>query len=243
MLTPSGALTSIDRLCLGDDVMAFDADGALHCATVRGRMSFLSEKHYEISLSNGSMVRVTASHPVAVAPGIFSRADTLAEGHSVMIHSCDDVMLGSATVEHVKCVADNAVVYNLSTAPHHTFFAAGLAVHNKGGGGGGGGCFSGDVAVTVIKRNSLGFVDQKRVPMRQLQAGDEIKGALLSCRLHAAHPKCRLWSCHCRHQFFAMRLRALVSLSRFGFDWHRSHRRFVVIIECLQEQLSQVIML
>ena len=110
VLTPSRALTSIDRLCLGDDVMAFDADGALHRATVRGRMSFLSEKHYEISLSNGSMVRVIASHPVAVAPGIFSRADTLAEGHSVMIHSCDDddVMLGSATVEHVKCVADNA---------------------------------------------------------------------------------------------------------------------------------------
>ena len=97
-----------------------------------------------------------------------------------MIHSCDDVMLGSASVEHVKCVADNAVVYNLSTAPHHTFFAAGLAVHNKGGGGGGGGggCFSGDVAVTVVRRNSLGFVDQKRVPMRLLQAGDEIKGAI-----------------------------------------------------------------
>ncbi len=64
MLTANGTLTSIDRLRLGDDVMAFDSDGALHRASVRGRMTFLSEKHYEISLSNGSIVR-NVSFPLA----------------------------------------------------------------------------------------------------------------------------------------------------------------------------------
>ncbi len=170
VLTPAGAQVSIDLLQLGDAVMAFDSEGLLQPATVRGCMRFLSDKHLALTLSNGSVMHVTAQHPVCMAPGSFCRADALSAGHRVMVASGDCERLVGATVTRVEDVADCTVVYNLSTTPHHTFFAADVAVHNKGGGGG---CFSGDVTVVVVSDNGV----RQRVGMRMLKPGDVIQGA------------------------------------------------------------------
>jgi hypothetical protein len=152
--------------------MAFDSEGLLQTATVRGCMRFLSDKHLALTLSNGSVMHVTAQHPVCVAPDTFCRADALCVGHRVMVAASDCERLVGATVTRVEDVADGTVVYNLSTTPHHTFFAADVAVHNKGGGGG---CFSGDVPVIVLSDNG----GQKRVGMRMLKPGDVIQGMML----------------------------------------------------------------
>ena len=172
VLTPTGSRVGIDQLQLGDAVMAFDSEGLLQTATVRGCMRFLSDKHLALTLSNGSVMHVTAQHPVCVAPDTFCRADALCVGHRVMVAASDCERLVGATVTRVEDVADGTVVYNLSTTPHHTFFAADVAVHNKGGGGG---CFSGDVPVIVLSDNG----GQKRVGMRMLKPGDVIQGMKL----------------------------------------------------------------
>ncbi len=172
VLTPSGSRTSIECLRLGDAVTAFDCEGSLQPATVRGCMSFLSDSHLELTLSNGSTICVTGRHPICIAPNTFCRADALAAGHRVLVAHGDS--LADAVVMRVEVVAEGTVVYNLSTTPHHTFFAADLAVHNKGGGGG---CFSGDVLVNVLLKGG----GQKRVCMRALRPGDVIQGARLMC--------------------------------------------------------------
>jgi hypothetical protein len=172
VLTPSGSQVSIERLRLGDAVMAFDCEGMLQPASVRGCMSFLSEKHYIVTLSNGGIMRVTGQHPICVAPDTFCRADALLVGHRVMVRTSEFDSLVDAVVTHFEAVSDSTVVYNLSTTPHHTFFASDAAVHNKGGG-----CFSGIVPVMVILKNS----DRRRVCMSQLRPGDVIEGALLIC--------------------------------------------------------------
>jgi hypothetical protein len=169
VLTPSGTQAIINQLKLGDSVMAFDSEGTLQPSTVRGCMSFLSDKHYVVTLSNGSVMRVTGQHPICVGPNAFCRVDTLSVGHRVMVNAANDTSLQNAVVASLEAVSDNTVVYNLSTTPHHTFFAADVAVHNKGGGGG---CFSGDVLVTVIENSS----DRRCACMRQLKPGDVIEG-------------------------------------------------------------------
>lgn len=179
VMRPNGSVSSIEQLRLGDAVMAFDCEGNLKPASVRGIMTFISDKHYRVTLLNGSVVHVTGSHPIAVAPRSFIRADSLTEGDAVMVKSCSGSGLESAAVARVDTVGGKEIVYNLSTEPHNTFFACDMAVHNKGGGGGGG-CFSGNVPVIVIKRNKLGFAERRRVCMRDVKAGDVIKGAFHS---------------------------------------------------------------
>jgi hypothetical protein len=183
VMIAGGRDASIDDLECGDKVVVFDSKGMLRTASVQQTMNHWPshQQLLEITLSNGNTVRCSKSHPFAVAPDTFVLAEQLAEGHSVMIHPCGGGSLGRATVARVQLI-DGQRVYNLNTVPHNTFFANGIAVHNKGGGGGGG-CFSGDVAVTIIKKNSLGFVDYQRVCMRQLKAGDEIKGLFTTRRM------------------------------------------------------------
>ena len=174
VLTPSGLQASINQLQLGDSVMAFDSEGTLQPATVRGCMSFLSDNHYVVTLSNGSVMHVTGQHPICIAPNTFCRADKLSVGHRVMVKAANGNLLQYADVTSVQAVADSTVVYNLSTVPHHTFFAADVAVHNKGGGGG---CFAGDVLVTVIESNAV----RRSACMRQLKPGDVIEGMRHTC--------------------------------------------------------------
>ncbi len=170
VLTPTGAQVSIEGLQLGDLVAAFDSEGHLQPAAVRGCMRFLSDRHVVLTLSNGSVMHVTEQHPICVAPNKFCRADALTAGHRVMVADCES--LTDAVVTHVEQVADRTIVYNLSTTPHHTFFASDVAVHNKGGGGG---CFSGDVLVTVLLKDG----SKKRIGMRMLKPGDVIQGVSL----------------------------------------------------------------
>jgi hypothetical protein len=177
VMMAGGRDTSIDRIECGDEVVVFDSKGMLKTAKVQQTRNYWPSDQdlLEITLSSGRTVRCTKSHPFAVSPDTFVPAAQLAEGHRVMTHPRDGGRLECATVVQVRSV-DGQRVYNLNTVPHNTFFANDIAVHNKGGGGGGG-CFSGDVTVTVMKKNSLGFVDYRRVSMRQLKAGDEIKGS------------------------------------------------------------------
>ena len=178
VLTAGGVQVSIDKLQLGDSVMAFDSDGTLRPATVRGCMTFLSDNHYVITLNNGNVMRVTGQHPICTGLDAFCRADALCVGHRVMIRAFNETSLQSAIVTSIKAVDESTVVYNLSTTPYHTFFAADVAVHNKGGGGGGGGgCFSGDVLLTVIQKNAT----RRHVCMRHVKPGDVIEGMFDMC--------------------------------------------------------------
>lgn len=86
-----------------------------------------------------------------------------------MVADCESLV--DALVTHLEHVVDCTFVYNLSTTPHHTFFTAYVAVHNKGGGGGGG-YFSGDVLVTVLLKDG----SKKCVCMRLWKHGDVMQG-------------------------------------------------------------------
>jgi hypothetical protein len=110
VLTAGGAQVSIDQLQLGDKVMAFDSDGTLQPATVRGCMSFLSDNHYAIKLNNGNVIRVTGQHPICIGLNSFCQADSLCVGHRVMVRVFNETSLQSAIVTSIKAVADSTVV-------------------------------------------------------------------------------------------------------------------------------------
>jgi len=82
------------------------------------------------------VLHVTAEHPFYVDIGTFKTVESLKIGERVL--AFDGSGLSAQYISQIKRIRGNVTVYNLETDEPHTFFAAGVAVHNKGGGGGGG---------------------------------------------------------------------------------------------------------
>jgi predicted lipid-binding transport protein (Tim44 family) len=82
-------------------------------------------------------LRVTREHPFYVGDGTFKTLEALKVGDRIF------AVVGGALREQMitslEMVSTPTRVYNLQTDHPNTYFANGIAVHNKGGGGGGGG--------------------------------------------------------------------------------------------------------
>ena len=135
ILLPGGTRKPIRELRPGDRVLAFQEDGTVVDALVREILSVDADGYYEITTSRAEL-RATSEHPFFVGDGTYKTVEALAEGDTV--YAFDGQHLSPQTIRKIARVPGQVRVFNLQTDPPNTFFAAGVAVHNKGGGGG---CF------------------------------------------------------------------------------------------------------
>src|SRR5947209_6755543 len=127
ILTPAGPV-AVERLAPGDAVWAV-IGGRLRPATVQARMEVQPNDYLELAAA-GRLLRVTAEHPIQVAPGVFRRADRLRAGD--VLWAEEDGSLAPVALLHVHRVGAERPAYNLLVSPGGTYLANGVVVHNKG---------------------------------------------------------------------------------------------------------------
>lgn len=132
---PDGSEVPIHALRPGDQVLAFTAEGAIVTTTVR-RVVALEVEEYVRLETERMVLRVTREHPLYVGDGAFRTVEALRPGDSIFVLSAGN--LAPERIVRMDPVREPVRVYNIQTDHPNTFFASGVAVHNKGGGGGGG---------------------------------------------------------------------------------------------------------
>jgi predicted lipid-binding transport protein (Tim44 family)/uncharacterized membrane protein YgcG len=157
--TADGTELPISEVRQGDRLLAFTSDGSVVAATVRQVQTHDVDEY--LIVRTGSMVlQVTPEHPFYVGDGTFKTLEALQPGDTV--YAYDGSGLNPQRIEIIEAVRAPVRVYNLMTDAPHTFFANGIAVHNKGGGGGGsrgGGGFRSSGSRSSSGRGSQGSGD------------------------------------------------------------------------------------
>lgn len=159
ILRADGSSVPIRLVRPGDRLLAFRENGTIVHATVRDILIHEVDEFLEITTGR-MLLRVTAEHPFYVGSGTFRTAETLRTGDALFAY--DGSELGEQRVSDIRRIKAHTRVYNLQTDSPHTFFANGIAVHNKGGGGG---CFPSGTLIDV---------PSGRVPIEQLSPGDPV---------------------------------------------------------------------
>jgi predicted lipid-binding transport protein (Tim44 family) len=125
----------ISQVRPGDHLLSFAPDGQIVDAVVQ-KVRTHEVKDYIVVTTEQMVLRVTPEHPFYVGNGTFRTLESLKVGDKIF--AFDGQGLSAQTVVRLERVHARTRVYNLQTDQPHTFFANGIAVHNKGGGGGGG---------------------------------------------------------------------------------------------------------
>ena len=136
ILKADGTRVPISQLRICDALLAFTSEGVVVHTTVRNILTHDVEEYLVVTTDRLS-VRVTMEHPFYVGQGIFKTIEALRAGDT--IYAFDGVGLAPQSIVSIQRIHQSTRVYNLQTDQPNTFFANGIAVHNKGGGGGGGG--------------------------------------------------------------------------------------------------------
>lgn len=148
-----GATRAIEKVQIGDVILAFDETGTLHTATV-------TQVHVHEALHPllrvrywGGWLDITPNHWVLNQYGAFVEIGRLTTNDALV-----DGM-GHLRPIILMTEIDPAPVYNLTVEPHHTFICGAVRVHNGGhrawypiaGAGGGGGKGGGGTARAAIE--------------------------------------------------------------------------------------------
>lgn len=149
----------ISEVRQGDRLLAFTADGRVVAATVRQVLTHDVDE-YRIVRTGNMALQVTPEHPFYVGEGTFKTLEALQPGD--MVYAYDGSGLNHQRIESIEAVRAQVRVYNLMTDAPNTFFANGIAVHNKGGGGG---CFPAGTKV---------LTPQGEVPIERITPGETV---------------------------------------------------------------------
>ena len=144
VLLADGSQLPIEQIKPGDKVQGFNNDGKLVSSSVRKVFRIEQEKYLLIRTANRS-VFVTFDHPFYIGDGKFKKAGDFQIGDDIHVLNLNG--LGKESLIDIDTLIEKVAVYNIFTDSPNTYFASGIAVHNKGGGGGysggGGGGYSG----------------------------------------------------------------------------------------------------
>ncbi|MBI4586803.1 MAG: Hint domain-containing protein, partial [Planctomycetes bacterium] len=143
--TPAGEIP-IEKLRPGDAVWSI-GEGGPRPARVLALYRVEPEEYRELLVA-GRTIRLTSEHLAAAAPGLFFEASSLKPGQAVLVFR--DGRIDRVAIKTSRAVQAERPAYNLLVMPGETFFAGGLAVHNKG-------CFLPD---TPIRRD-----DGREIPL------------------------------------------------------------------------------
>lgn len=161
ILRADGSSVRISEVRVGERLRAFTTGGEVVDTTVRRIFKVTADGYYVVTTER-SVLRVTAEHPFYVGGGTFKTVAALKPGDTVLAAEAN--RLRAQRIVAMDKVIAPTPVYNLQTDAPNTYFAAGIAVHNKGGGGG---CFLPD---TPILR-----VDGSSVRISAVQVGDRLR--------------------------------------------------------------------
>jgi len=136
-----GSEKPISQITPQERILAFTVAGQVVTAVVEAVIVHDVEE-FRILKTAAVTLHVTAEHPFYIGDGRFKTLEALNVGDS--IYAYDGYGLSRQAIESITPIKTPVRVYNLHTDAPNTFFANGIAVHNKGGGGGhGGGGFHG----------------------------------------------------------------------------------------------------
>ena len=131
LLRADGSEVPIRDVRPGDRLLAFTPDGTLTEATVRDVFTHQADEYVVVTTATAT-VRATREHPFYVGNGTFLTLESLGVGRRIWV--CDGRGLRAEPVISIERIRAPTRVYNLRTDEPHTYFASGVAVHNKGGG-------------------------------------------------------------------------------------------------------------
>ena len=154
VLTSKGS-TAIEKLQPGDHVLGVAA-GCLQSVEVNGVTVVQPETILEI-LADGETLRVTAEHPIMIAPGEFRIADFLQIGDTVYLARNGTIF--ETQIRSIHAEPATRPAYNLMVSPAGTFVSSGFVVHNKG-------CF---LPEGMVLRS-----DGTQIPISTVQKGEEL---------------------------------------------------------------------
>ncbi len=160
ILKSDGTVKRISAVRAGEELLAYAPEGDIVHAKVINVLRH-SVQEYIVLKTDRIALRVTPEHPFYVGRGTFKTLDALAIGD--VIFAWDGQSLSEQRIASLERVRERVRVFNLQTDHPNTFFAGGLAVHNKGGGGG---CFP---AGTMIRTPS------GTAPVERLSIQDRIR--------------------------------------------------------------------
>jgi predicted lipid-binding transport protein (Tim44 family) len=140
ILRADGTQSLISELQPGDVLLAFTLEGEIVRTTVRQVITHDVDEYVSVGTERMTL-RVTREHPFYVGQGTFKTVEALRVGDR--IYAVADGALQEQHITSLEAVRVPTRVYNLQTDGPNTFFANGVAVHNKGGGGFGGGFHGG----------------------------------------------------------------------------------------------------
>jgi predicted lipid-binding transport protein (Tim44 family) len=157
ILMADGWEIMINAVKPGDMLWSFKPDGHLVKTRVRSVIKHEVDD-YIVMKTDRAAIRVTEEHPFYVGRGKFKTVEALKKGDTIF--AFDGKWLAEQKILSMEKVHQRVQVYNLQTDLPNTFFAHGLAVHNKGGG-----CFPAGTSIST---------PQGEKAIEQLAAGDEI---------------------------------------------------------------------
>ncbi len=160
ILQSDGTEKPISAVRRGDPLLAYSPDGRIVETKVRTVLRHTVDE-YVILTTERQTIKATSDHPFYVGHGTFKTLDVLKEGDAIFAR--EGQALSEQRIVSIQRVRERVSVFNLQTDQPNTFFAGGVAVHNKGGGGG---CFP---AKTMI-RTPAG-----PMPIETLSAGDRVR--------------------------------------------------------------------
>ena len=136
ILKSDGTETLISAVRPGDELLAYSTDGDIVRTKARHIIRHKADD-YVILKTDRIILKVTAEHPFYVGQGTFKTIAALKAGDAIF--AWNGKALSEQRILSLERVYERVRVFNLQTDHPNTFFAGGIAVHNKGGGGGGGG--------------------------------------------------------------------------------------------------------
>lgn len=141
IMRADGSTIAISKVKPGDKVKAYEADGKFMSTTVRAVLRHEVNQYYMV-VTDHIELNVTGEHPFYVGNGTFKTIETLHVGDVVYAYA--DNQLRAQHIKSMTLVHAKTIVYNLQTDEPHTYFASGIAVHNKGGG-----CFPAGTQINI----------------------------------------------------------------------------------------------
>lgn len=159
ILQSDGTEKPISTVRPGDPLLAYSPEGRIVRTKVRNILRHTVDE-YVILTTERQTIRATAEHPFYVGHGAFKTLDILKVGDAIFAR--EGQSLSEQRIVSIQRVRERVPVFNLQTDHPNTFFAGGVAVHNKGGGGG---CFP---AGTMIQTPA------GRTPIEKLSAGERV---------------------------------------------------------------------